>query len=234
MTDPQPIPDLTEMVSKLLTGKKATDPGVYRKHIFETQVLPSIARWGFDSRFQQEQPKMHPKQQNTFAAMRSHLTGRGAIVALVGERGLGKTTLCAQFAIEKAWRNYEESMKEAGQPVVIQHVIYKKCAKLIARYKSLYADSGSIETEVLLESMDRLCRDQEFLVIDEVHDCDDQKMKLRVLTDLIDRRYSNCRDTVLIANQTGQDFAATIGDSILSRLGEHGAILACNWPSYRL
>lgn len=232
MSEPQPLPDIQEAVRTMLAGRKPTDPAIYRKYILDSQILPSISRWGFDSRFQQEQSAMHPKQAQTFARMKEHLTGRGAIVALVGPRGLGKTTLAAQFAIETAWRNYEEAGKDAG-PRVIQHVIYKKCAKLIARYKSLYADSGSIETEQLLESLEHLCREQEFLVIDEVHDCDDQKMKLRVLTDLIDRRYSNCRDTVLIANQTGEDFAATIGDSILSRLGEHGAILQCSWPSYR-
>ncbi len=84
-----------------------------------------------------------------------------------------------------------------------------------------------------MESLENLCQNQEFLIIDEVHDCGDMKFTNKVLTDLIDRRYSACRDTVLIANQTGADFAASIGDSILSRLNEHGAILECKWPSYR-
>lgn len=203
----------------------------YKAHIRDTVIFPMIERWGFESRFHQEHG-MPPKQGAMYLRVCDMLEGRGAIIALIGPRGLGKTTIAAQIAIDEAWRNYLSSIRESGAPHY-GHVIYRKAAKLIARYKPLFADFGSVETESLLESLDYLCRHQELLVIDELHDCDEQRMKLRVLTDLIDRRYSMQRDTILIANQTAQDFAATIGDSILSRLNEHGAILECSWPSFR-
>lgn len=203
----------------------------YKEHIRDTGIFPMIERWGFESRFHAEH-EMPQAQRDTYEQVRVLLKGRGAIIALAGPRGLGKTTIAAQLAIDEAWRNYRSSIRESGPPHH-GHVIYRKAAKLISRYKSLFADFGSVETEPLLESLDYLCRHQELLVIDELHDCDDQKMKLRVLTDLIDRRYSMERDTILISNQTPEDFAATVGDSILSRLNEHGAILQCNWPSFR-
>lgn len=230
---PSATEGLDTAVAAMLARIKPASADEIRAHTLKTDILPTVERWGFDRRFLHEETNMHPRQRLTFDLMRQHMTGRGAIVALVGERGLGKTTICAQFAIETAWRNHEEARKAFGAPL-IQSVIYRKAAKIIGRYKPLYADFGSIETAALFDSLDYLCRQQEFLVIDEVHDCEDMKFKHKILTDLIDRRYSTCRDTILIANQTGADFAASIGDSILSRLNEHGCILACSWPSYRV
>lgn len=233
MSEPTSLETLPDEVEAMLARVKPTPAAEYRKHLLQTKIFPTLERWGFDSRFHRELPEMHPKQQKTYDRTLERMKGRGAIVALVGERGLGKTSIAAQFALSVAWANHEESLKESGSPR-IQCVLYKKCAKLIARFKPLYADFGSIDIESLMESLDNLCRNQQFLVIDEVHDCGDMKFTNKVLTDLIDRRYSSCRDTILIANQTGQAFAESIGDSILSRLNEHGAILECKWPSYRI
>lgn len=235
MNEPAPLSELgiSEALGAMLAGKRPSDPAAYRKHILESYIFPMIERWGFDKRSQEEHANWHAEQETVYRKMKRRLTGCGAIVVLTGERGLGKTTLAARFAIETAWANHAESLKDS-RPRNFPHVVYRKAARLIARYKPLYADYGTTETDALLESLDFLCQQQEFLVIDEVHDCDDQKMKTRVLTDLIDRRYAACRDTILIANQTPEDFAASIGDSVLSRLNEHGAILPCAWPSYRI
>ncbi len=194
--------------------------------------MPSLERWGFEKRFRTEHAEWHPKQRAAYEQMKDRLKCRGAIVALIGDRGLGKTTLAAQWAIETAFRNEAEKSKPEG-PRVIQHVIHKKLAKLIQRYKPLYADFGSTNSEALMDSLEFLCQQQEFLVIDELHDCDDLKVKTRLLTDIVDRRYARCRDTILIANQKPAEFVASTGDSIISRLTEHGCIIPCDWPSYR-
>ena len=104
---------------------------------------------------------------------------------------------------------------------------------MLQRYKPLYSDFGSVDTEGLMNELDFMCQQQEFLCIDELHDCDDMKAKTRLLTDIVDRRYSRCRDTILIANQKPAEFIASTGDSIISRLTEHGCIIPCDWPSYR-
>lgn len=83
-----------------------------------------------------------------------------------------------------------------------------------------------------MEARAAYCR-LKLAVIDELHECDDQKMKDRVLTDILDRRYSANTDTVLISNQTAEDFQATTSDSVLSRLAQHGAIVPCEWESFR-
>jgi hypothetical protein len=50
---------------------------------------------------------------------------------------------------------------------------------------------------------------------------------------LLDRRYDNLNSTVLIANQDKAAFAASVGDSIVSRIHETGESIECNWPSFR-
>lgn len=205
----------------------------FRKYLLAHTIYPAIERWGFESQFHFERlGEMIPMQRDVYLGTKQLLRNKGAIVALVGPRGLGKTTVAAQIAIDQAWKNYESSIRETG-PRSYAHVVYRKTAKLVGRYKSLFADYGSVDTDSLMESLDYFCREHELVVIDELHDCDDQKMKLRVLTDVVDRRYSMCRDTILISNQTAEDFSATVGDSIFSRLNQFGAIIECKWESFR-
>jgi DNA replication protein DnaC len=224
--------DIGSIFASLMRNAKPMNEAKHRAYTLNSEIFPTIGRWGFPDRFHVEQGTMHKAHRAAYDDMRSHLRGKGAVIALIGPRGLGKTTLAAQFAIETAWRNRIEATKEDG-PRFIQHVVYRKTASLLARYKPIFSDFGSIETETLMESLDFLCRQQEFLVIDELHECDDMKVKNRLITDIVDRRYSACRDTVIIANQTAEEFAASAGDSIMSRLSEHGCIIPCSWPSYR-
>jgi len=55
----------------------------------------------------------------------------------------------------------------------------------------------------------------------------------RMLTALVDYRYSQKRDTVLISNLKRDEFETSMGNSILSRMVEAGGIIECGWPSFR-
>lgn len=191
---------------------------------FVNVVIPKLAGCGFEKRFHRKQ-SLISEQQTIYTRMEEKLVNVGAIVALVGERGLGKTTLAAALAQKRA---ADESLCPSGQTV-----LYRKMTGLIEKYKALYADFGSIDAEDARISRDAICRNPGLLVIDELHEGDDQKMKSRVLVDIVDRRYAALKDTILISNQLPDDFMATTSDSILSRLNEHGEILECVWPSFR-
>jgi len=71
------------------------------------------------------------------------------------------------------------------------------------------------------------------LIIDETQERGETKWEDGLLTHLIDRRYRQERDTLLISNQTKEAFAESIGASIASRIIETGGIVLCNWPSFR-
>jgi DNA replication protein DnaC len=192
---------------------------------WQNEVLPFVVRSGIGKRFHGRITEWsEPKQYEVLSRLYSRCTGQGAIFALVGPRGTGKTTICGQLIACVAGNS--------ARPEWQRIVPYRKMTDLISRFKPLYADFGSIDTETLMEARTAYCS-MPLAIIDELHECDDQKMKDRVLTDILDRRYSAKTDTVLISNQTPEDFQATTSDSVLSRLAQHGAIIPCEWRSFR-
>lgn len=222
-----------EEIRKRVTPMPEAD---YRRAVFEHDIATRIAAFGFEDRYHTDREVDGwncAAQQKTFERCVGLLTATGAIVALVGPRGLGKTEIAKQLAVRRAWQDWDSWLDTPGTGAMCRATPYRKMARLVARFKPLYADYGSTDTETLLDSIDRLCRGDNLIVIDEIHECDDLVMKGRILTDVIDRRYSALNDTLLISNQTRAEFERSIGDSILSRLTEHGAILECQWKSWR-
>lgn len=209
--------------------------GTAAEYEFEHNIRPRLAATGWEERFRCRQTLSKP-QKLVMRDASALLKNKGAIVALVGERGLGKTTLAAHIAIERAehfW-NYYSTMPDdrAGLTPPQGIPVYRKMAALVTRFKPLYADFGSVDTEALIEAKERLCNET-LLVIDELHECEEMKAKDRVLTDLVDIRYSRRRDTILISNQAEHEFRTTTNSSVVSRLSEHGQIFVCKWPSFR-
>ncbi len=197
------------------------------KWTWDNITLPNIIDSRLPERYQykiEDDEWLQPQQKKVFDMCRKFFTRIGAIVSLVGNRGVGKTVIAAQLIIERA-ENEQLNPWERNPP-------YRKLADLLARFKPLYADFGSIDTESLIASRNNYCR-LPFVVIDEIHDCEDQKMADRILTDILDRRYAAMVDTLLISNKKTEDFQRDTGESILSRINEHGAMIPCTWPSWR-
>lgn len=212
-----------------MTDAPAVDP------LFTDSVVPRLSKLGFDRRYHAPLQLIAPQ-----GAVKSQcdalLQRTGAIVALVGIRGTGKTSIAATMAIERIRQQlhyYLEPDLQKRPKTVRCLPWYYKAAALVARYKSLHADFGSIDTESLQDSMESLCKECGLIIIDEWHECDDQKMRDRVLVDLIDRFYSCKNDVLIISNQDAKDFATKTNPSILSRLNEHGQIIPCKWNSFR-
>jgi len=55
-----------------------------------------------------------------------------------------------------------------------------------------------------------------------------------MLFELLNRRYNDLKDTILIANKSKAEFQDYIGPSLASRMNETGGIVECNWPSFRI
>lgn len=196
-----------------------------RQWEWDNEVSPRLRDVQLPERFRHEITNWNCKpQQRTFDLCRRLLTGKGAIVALIGVRGTGKTSIAAQLIIERA-KAYFERPQQWPAP-------YSKLTDLISRFKPIYADHGSIDGDKVMRQRDAFCS-YPLRVIDEIHECDDQRMKTRVLTDLIDRCYSGLVDTLIISNQTQKEFEASTSDSVISRINEHGRIIECTWESHR-
>jgi len=221
-----PLTEQVSTVARMMAVNPPKTDAEMREWEWRRTILKHLAASKIPPRFHYEITEWRePKQETVFRECQQALRRTGAIVALLGGRGLGKTTVAAQLIIERAWN--------AGLQPWERRPPYRKMTDLIAKYKPIYADFGGINTEALVAARDWYCRFHPLVVIDELHECDDLRMKDRVLTDILDRRYANRVDTLLISNQTFDEFKQTTNDSVLSRLKEHGRIITCSWPSFR-
>lgn len=217
---------------KLAAGVKPMTPKQSEKYNWTNRIAPQLRSLGLEEReVKQIADWGCAPQQRAFDLVRALCQRTGAVVALVGERGVGKTTIAAQLMRERVeasvarwWDETLPSPHDAGR--------YIKLGMLAAQFKPLYADFGSIDAERLSIMLANWCK-LDLLVLDEIHECEDLKTQMRLLVDVVDRRYAARRDTILISNHDSKSFQSEMNHSILSRISEHGAIIPCCWESHR-
>lgn len=143
----------------------------------------------------------------------------GAIIALIGKRGTGKTQMACACAYE-----ISKARIMLGEGV---SCMYSRTMDFFMRVKDSYSSDSSEASSFASFLYPRL------LVLDEVQVRNESRWEDNCLTYLLDRRYGACKSTILISNQQADEFARSVGDSIMDRLGETGLIIMCNWPSFR-
>lgn len=233
MSEPIHTGDLgiVEAVEKLLASIEPKSAEAMRDYDFATHIAPQLARFGFEERYRRDglcdgDDARCELQRQKLAKLTNAIQGRGAIVALVGPRGTGKTYIASQLVIDRLWA-------ELHTPKC-SWIRYEKLTTIVGRLKAFYGDMGTISMEKLEAYRAFLTKALDLLIIDEIHEvAEDSKHKDRILTDLLDTRYAAKKDTILISNQSAEEFARTTNPSIISRLNEHGGIISCNWQSFR-
>lgn len=141
--------------------------------------------------------------------------GTGFLIALIGTRGTGKT----QLGVEIIRENIN----------LLKSALFTTAMDIFIEVKSTYRKSSDYDEGDIVKEF---CRPR-LLVIDEIQERAETAWEDRILTHLINRRYNDEKDTLLIGNITAEQFAQNIGSSILSRLNETGGIIVCDWESYR-
>ena len=137
----------------------------------------------------------------------------GLMIALLGLRGCGKTQLAVELMRESCHLG-----KSAR---------YTTAMDIFIDIRDAYKLQKS-ERSVLL-GFER----PSLLVIDEAQERGESSWEDRMLTALIDSRYSQRRDTIIISNLKRDDFLSSMGSSIVSRMIETGGVIECDWPSFR-
>lgn len=139
----------------------------------------------------------------------------GTFLVFGGEPGTGKSHLAIATA-----------------PAVMARgtAMYMRAGDLIRRVRATWRrDSEQSEEQVL----DLFGRDLDLLIIDEVgvqRGTEDEQM---TLFDVLDRRYSELRPTILLTNLSGKAFAEFLGPRIMDRLRERAVFVPFRWDSYR-
>lgn len=143
----------------------------------------------------------------------------GFLIAMLGNRGVGKTQLVVSV-IDRCSKKMLTCR-------------YIKALDLFRDFRRAYTpvqrgQAGESEEDII----DGWTR-WDLLVVDELHQRGETPFENNTLVNLLDRRYDARRCTILIANQSKAEFAAAIGDSVVSRIYETGEAIVCDWESYR-
>ena len=142
------------------------------------------------------------------------MRGTGFLAALVGSRGNGKT----QIAVELIRENAK------------QLVASKFCCTMefFIDLKATFRSDKESERDVI-----KAYQRPAFLVLDEIGQRSETEWENRLLFHLINQRYEDSKDTLIIANLEPEQLMAALGPSIASRMNETGGIINCTWPSFR-
>lgn len=141
--------------------------------------------------------------------------GSGCLIALVGNRGCGKTQLAVEAIRASASRG--------------KRARYCTATEFFIEIKAAYNSQDRTEKDVLNQFARPL-----LLVIDEIGQRSESEWENRLLFELLNRRYNALKDTILISNQSADMFTKSLGPSLISRMQETGGLIECDWPSYRL
>lgn len=172
------------------------------------------ARSGAWKRHMECHPKTEGAWGEKFTMLHSRL-GSGFLSAIVGIGGNGKT----QMGIELL------KIVTAKE----QSALFTTAASFFTAVKGTYRkDSDESEAEVLLRY-----RKPRLLIIDEFGKRSESEWEMTQLFELINNRYGDMTDTLLIDNRKREEFITTIGPSLASRMMETGGIIEASWESFR-
>lgn len=143
----------------------------------------------------------------------AHRKGAGLVFA--GLPGTGKSHLAAAILLALVDR---------------YAVRYTTCMGLIRMVRDTWRRDSEVSERAVLRM---LCEDLDLLVIDEVGAQYGTDGEQNLIFEVMDRRYSGMRPTILLTNQDKDGFKTFVGDRVFDRLRETSRWVAFDWPSYR-
>lgn len=140
----------------------------------------------------------------------------GVSLVLAGKPGTGKTHLACGI----------------GHALIRQHgatVLFATVLGALRSIKDTYRrESDRSESDAIRD----LLR-PDLLILDEVGVQLGSEHEKMLLFEVINERYQACRSTILISNLTREELTQFLGDRVMDRFRESGAVVAFDWPSYR-
>ena len=143
---------------------------------------------------------------------------RGFMLALIGNRGTGKTQMAACLAC---------SLCDAQGTKRAQ---YARAMDVFLDLKDSFRKGSEMSERGVIAKYSA----PETLVLDEMHVRGESKWENDIRTSILDARYAKPdRKTILISNDSGTKFRESMGPSVMDRLVETGVIVEFDWESMR-
>lgn len=140
---------------------------------------------------------------------------RGVTMAITGTRGNGKTQLGVELMRWKTKLDQRCKFTTAIELLSVLRGTFRK-------------ESDDDEVDVM-----KAYRTPKLLVIDEFGKHGGSEWDHSMLFELLNKRYNDLTDTLLIDNRDRAEFIKSIGPSLISRMNEGGGIIECGWDSFR-
>lgn len=140
---------------------------------------------------------------------------KGAGLVFAGLPGTGKSHLAAAIMLQLVDR---------------YAVRYTTCMAMIRAVRDTWRRDSEISERQILRL---LCEELDLLVVDEVGAQYGTDGEQNLIFEVMDRRYSAMRPTILLTNQDKDGFKAFVGDRVFDRLRETSRWVAFDWPSHR-
>lgn len=140
----------------------------------------------------------------------------GSVIVLIGPPGTGKTQMAIEAMRQAIWLMPKPSAR------------YCEAIDIFMKFRSAFAQRGSDERSVL-ESFTR----PKLLIVDDIHRRNNTTYEDTMIEVLINKRYGAMRSTLLISNETQEQFQASYAGPIISRIKESGGIIQCDWNDFR-
>jgi DNA replication protein DnaC len=158
------------------------------------------------------------------------IQGTGFLYALIGPRGTGKTQFGVDLILDRI--NLEVTKHEAGdecwQPMK-QPARYFEVLDFFIEIKSTYRRDAQRSEKQVVEAFAEV----PLLVFDEIGVRGESKWEDDLFFSMMNKRYANRKDTLLIGNVSAADLPSAVGPSVASRMQETGGIILADWKSFR-
>jgi DNA replication protein DnaC len=151
--------------------------------------------------------------------------GTGCMIGMCGNRGTGKTQMAAHLIRARLDAYRQDEAQGVGGPPR-----YCRAMEIFLDVRACFKTSATVAERDAIRGCVSPC----LLVIDEMQERGETAWEDRLLGYILEVRYAEMRDTVLISNQTPAEFTAQIGKSVEDRMRESGGFVECRWGSFRV
>ena len=193
-----------------------------KQHRIATLLNRSLIPARFADRTLENYRAELPSQQRALAIARRYVgsfadtASRGASLILAGKPGTGKTHIACGIA----------------RALIEQHdktAVFMTVLQALRHVKDTYRrDSERSEHDAI---NDLLAPD--LLILDEIGAQNGSEHEKMLMFEIINERYQECRATILISNLTAEELGIFLGDRVMDRFREAGAVVAFDWASHR-
>lgn len=215
-------PDCAELLAEMEAAKEADRKEKQFEHMKALAVQRSNVPLRFKSSSFENYKPISPAAEKAKAICERYCelwverSSCGGGMLLAGKPGTGKTHLACAMIMELA-----QTRALNG--------VYTTAPKAMRFIKSTYSKDSEITEH---EAFDRLMSPA-LLVIDEVGVQFGSKAELMILFEIINGRYEQMLPTILLSNLTVPELEQEIGERVVDRMRENGAVISFDWESYR-